>query len=217
MKKLVFLVFLLPSVALATPLKGSISSMRWQNIIADRYRLERMTNLAMVKKYIAKGKLVPVANQGAHYFVDEHLGELDTENKHYYRHARPFTREFILKFSADYHSKFSKRIKVTSLVRTEWYQRRLRRINRNAAPARNELRSAHLTGATVDISFEEMSSDEMKWIEHELKSLMRKNKLYAIKERTGGCYHIMVFPSYAKKSPPKKRPPSRKASAGQGR
>ena len=217
MRKLIFLVFLIPAAALAVPLKGSISSMKWQNIVADRYRLERMKNLAMVKKFIGNGKLVLVQSQGAHHFIDEHLGELDAENKNYYRHARTFTRDFILKFSADFHAKFGKQIKVTSLVRTEWYQARLRRVNKNAAPARDELRSSHLTGATVDISFEDMSPAEMAWIEGELKSLMRQNKLYAIKEKTGGCYHIMVFPSYAQKPAPKKGSPSPRGSADQRR
>lgn len=201
MRKLVWLIILIPAIVTAAPPRRPISSMRWQNILADRYRLERMSNLAMVKKFIAKGKLVPVAKEGAHYFIDEHIGELDAENKNYYRHARPFTRDFILKFSAD-HAKFGKPIKATSLVRTVPYQQKLRRINKNAAPATGKLRSTHLTGATVDISFEDMSPDEMKWADSELKSLMRQNKIYYIREKTGGCYHIMVFPSYSR---PKKR------------
>jgi hypothetical protein len=66
--------------------------------------------------------------------------------------------------------------------------------NPNAAPVTGDQRSAHLTGSVVDISFKDLSDAEVDWIAGRLKLAMKKNRLYAIKESHGGCFHIMVFP-----------------------
>ena len=200
------LILLISATASGAPLKGGKSSMRWQNILADRYRMERAKNLKDLKRLIAKNKLVGIPDGNAHYFLNEHLGELDAPNREYYKHARAYTRNFVLEFSGLFYARFGKKIMVTSLVRTEEYQKRLRRAgNPNAAPVRGGLRSAHLTGSVVDISFKDLSDDEISWISGWLKSAMKKNRLYAIKESRGGCFHIMVLPSYSKPTPKSKR------------
>ena len=89
------------------------------------------------------------------------------------------------------------RIKVTSVLRTEFSASRLRRRNRNASD-----QSCHRYGTTFDISwtkFDCMDTTRLVSLE-DLKNILaeviqdkrQKGRCYAIYERRQGCFHVTV-------------------------
>jgi hypothetical protein len=190
---LFILILISPMPAYAGRCKG-VSRLRCENILANRFRLKRLANLQTLKFWVKQGILVNVPDSGAHFYLDERLGERDVGNRAFYKYIRPTTRDFICKIAADFSARFGGKIKITSLVRTREYQKRLRR-NPNAAPPSGGRASTHLTGATFDLSFREMSAAEAAWTWGYLRRGMLKKRLYAIRERYGGCFHIFVFPA----------------------
>src|SRR5207253_1896776 len=64
--------------------------------------------------------------------------------------TRPGTRDLLLEIAREYHEKFGRLLPVTSLVRTERYQRRLGRVNANATHVETP---PHTTGCAFDISY----------------------------------------------------------------
>ncbi len=89
----------------------------------------------------------------------------------------------------------SYRILVTSLLRTPYTVKRLRRVNRNAVDS-----STHQFGTTFDISYTRFhNTDPSRTIhEEDLKNLLAEvlrdmrndNRCLVIFERKGGCFHI---------------------------
>ena len=66
------------------------------------------------------------------------------------------------------YNRFHQQIQVNSAVRTVKVQKKLRRHNRNAAPADGDTASSHLAGVTVDLQRRGMSKDQIRWMEHYL-------------------------------------------------
>ncbi|MDE3155045.1 MAG: hypothetical protein KGN76_08070, partial [Acidobacteriota bacterium] len=113
------------------------------------------------------------------------------------RYLRPWARLFLTRLGRQYHDRFGQRLRVTALLRTAQYQRRLAGRNGNAAPASGDDASTHLTGATLDISKRFMTYAEQRWMRRVLSQLRRRRVLYAIEEFYQPCFHVMVFRNYA--------------------
>lgn len=168
-------------------------SLRWQNLFADRDGLERLEDEEDLKRLVRAGLLVPLP-ENQHLAVDKRI---DKKGRHYfppeYRFSLPQARVFLLRLGKDHYEKFGKQLQVNSAVRTEEYQRRLRRGNRNAAKPEGEKASSHLTGATVDITKKGMSRSERKWMQKYLLVLEREGFIEVIEESLGqDVFHIMV-------------------------
>jgi uncharacterized protein YcbK (DUF882 family) len=103
---------------------------------------------------------------------------------------------FLERLSRQYRGRFGQPLRITSLVRTEDHQRNLRGRNPNAAASSGEKRSAHLTGACLDISKKGMSRAQMRWVRQVLSSLKQKGFLFAVEEFTIPNFHIMVHRDY---------------------
>ncbi len=171
-----------------------------QNRVADAEGLPRFKDGDELQSAIDNGELVRVEDTEA-YRLDMTLGEKDPEHRFRYAYVQPWTKDFIDQELAALHNEFGTRYVITSLVRTQRYQERLcgrRGRNANAICGRSGWRrSAHLTGATVDIGRIGLSEKEQTSIRKRLKELARLHKVIYIEE--GGsqlCFHIMVRPSY---------------------
>jgi hypothetical protein len=172
-----------------------------QNDLADRYRLPRFKNLDQLKAFIKAGMLVKVVNTDA-YILDPTFGEKDPDHRELYAHVQPWTKAFLDRELGTAHEKFGTRYVITSLVRTQKYQDLLcglhGRRNVNAiCGGHGWKRSAHLTGAVVDIGRLGLTAEEQTWMRRRLNVLRSHGKLVYIPE--GGqqyCFHIMVLPSY---------------------
>src|SRR5450755_3153121 len=84
------------------------------------------------------------------------------------RYCRPWTRDFVADLSTVFYRQFHAQIQVNSAVRTVKVQKKLRRRNRNAAPAEGDTASSHLAGITVDLQRRGLSKDQVHWVERYL-------------------------------------------------
>ena len=159
-----------------------------QNEQADLDDLSRMSNTAMIRRFTAAGYLVGVPSTTSTYYLHDIPAA--------YRFTRPWTLRFIRRLSTQFHARFGHRLRVTSLVRTERYQRILAIRNANATNFEGPSRSSHLSGATIDISKRLMSRAELQWMRRVLFQLREKGHIYAI-ESSQPTFHVMIYRKYA--------------------
>jgi len=103
--------------------------------------------------------------------------------------ARPESRDVLLTLANEYHAKFNRLLPVSSLVRTERYQRRLSRVNRNAT--RVDI-PPHATGMAFDISYKFMAADEQNLIMEHAARLEAEGRVEALRENRNAI-HIYTF------------------------
>lgn len=112
------------------------------------------------------------------------------------RYCRPWTREFLDDLSSAYYKQFHAQIQVNSAVRTVKVQKKLRRHNRNAAPAEGEIASSHLAGLTVDIQRRGLSPAQIKWMQNYMLPLKEQGLIEPEEERHQWVFHVMVSGRY---------------------
>ena len=95
-----------------------------------------------------------------------------------------------------YYRQFHDQIQVNSAVRTVKVQKKLRRHNRNAAPAEGETASSHLAGITVDLQRRGMTQEQIRFVEHYLFYLNALGLVEPEEERRQWVFHIMVSERY---------------------
>ena len=103
--------------------------------------------------------------------------------------VRPPPREVVLQLARAYHEQFDRLLPVSSLVRTERYQRRLSRVNRNAT--RVDI-PPHATGMAFDISYKFMAADEQNFIMERVAQLEAEGRVEALRENRNAI-HIYTF------------------------
>lgn len=170
------------------PMTATRNSPVVQNRQADRDDLSRMRNRAMIHRLTNAGYLERVRAQTEHYYLRSVPPA--------YRYLRPWSKTLLERLSQQFHARFHKRLRVTSLVRSVARQRELAKRNGNAAAATGPRRSSHLTGATLDISKSNMTLSEKQWIRQVLRSLRSGGYVYAIEEFQQPVFHVMVYRSY---------------------
>src|SRR4030081_3818830 len=112
------------------------------------------------------------------------------------RYCRPWTRDFVDDLSEAYYRQFPAQIQVNSAVRTVKGQKKLRRHNRNAAPAEGDTASSHLAGVTVDLQRRGMTKEEIRFVERYLFYLNALSLVEPEEERRHWCFHVMVSNHY---------------------
>jgi hypothetical protein len=113
------------------------------------------------------------------------------------RFCRPWTRDFVQDISQAYYHRFHEQIQVNSAVRTVKGQKKLRRHNRNAAPAEGDTASSHLAGLTVDLQRRGMTQEQIQWMEQYLFYMKAVGLVEPEEERHQWVFHIMVSGRYA--------------------
>lgn len=151
-----------------------------QTRVSQETGLTRIKNDRELQEMVKSGALVPL--EGVR--VDPRL----PTNR---RYVRPWTRDVISALSAEFSARFSTPLTVTSAVRPESVQRRLRRWNRNAAPATV---SSHPTGTTVDVTRRGMTQEQVRFVEDALLNLAMLNRVIVLEEKRQPCFHIFVIP-----------------------
>lgn len=188
--------FLFTGTAQAVSLRGSSQSLDKQARMARRLHLPLIKNVAQINRMLTNGQLRELPRQGETFYLDDQIGECDPMHAHLYRTASPAVVKFLSLFSREFYDKFDHhRLKVTSLTRTVEYQKMLKNpkskcYNANAVAA---TRSAHITGAAIDISHKELTAGERRWMRNRLAKLKREHWLEPEEEQHQPCFHIMVF------------------------
>ncbi len=184
-------------------LKGSPDKLAEQNRLADDYDLTRMSSPTVIRRLVRSGSLVQIPHRGYGYYIDRRLGRGYARRDVLY-YARPWVKKFLQREGGRYAERFDgARLKVSSLVRTEGYQERLRTRNVNAAPGTDDdTRSPHLTGAAVDISKKGMTRRQLAWMREHLVALQEQGWIIATEEMATNAFHVFVQPDFGKPTPP---------------
>jgi hypothetical protein len=99
--------------------------------------------------------------------------------------------------SKSYYRQFHAQMQLNSAVRTVKVQQRLRRHNRNAAPAEGDTASSHLAGITVDLQRRGMTKEQLRFVERYLFYLNALGLVEPEEERRHWCFHVMVSDKYS--------------------
>jgi|HubBroStandDraft_6_1064221.scaffolds.fasta_scaffold123637_3 hypothetical protein len=169
--------------------RPSHESLLVQNAEIDRLDLPRIQNDTELEALKADGSLLPIVpNEGLRIEPS-----LDPSR----RYCRPWTLQFVNDLSQAYYNRFHDKIQVNSAVRTVKVQKKLRRHNRNAAPADGDTASSHLAGVTVDLQRRGLSKEQIVWMEHYLFYMKALGLVEPEEERRHWCFHIMVSGHYS--------------------
>jgi len=169
--------------------RPSHDSLLRQNEEIDRIELPRIQDDDELEALKAANALVPIRESAT--VKIEH--SLDPAR----RYCRPWTRDFVEDLSQAYYKQFHAQIQVNSAVRTVKVQKKLRRHNRNAAPAEGETASSHLAGITVDLQRRGMTKEQVRFVERYLFYLRELGLVEPEEERRHWCFHVMVSDRYA--------------------
>jgi len=169
--------------------RPSRDSLLRQNAEIDRLDLPRIQNDFELQRLVADDELVPIVPSRSLRIAPQ----LDPDR----RYCRPWTRDFLQDLSEAYYDEFHDQIQVNSAVRTVVVQKKLRRHNRNAAPADGDTASSHLAGITVDIQRRGMSRAQIKWMEAYLMPLRDQGLIEPEEERRQWVFHVAVSGRYA--------------------
>ncbi len=168
--------------------RPSHDSLVRQNEEIDRLDLPRIQDDAQLEALKASGALVPIE-------ASESL-KIEPSLDPSRRYCRPWTRDFVTDLSEVYYRQFHAQIQLNSAVRTVKVQKKLRRRNRNAAPAEGDTASSHLAGITVDLQRRGMTMDQMRFVERYLFYLNALGLVEPEEERRHWCFHVMVSDRY---------------------
>jgi hypothetical protein len=168
--------------------RPSRESLLLQNQEIDRLELPRIQDDAELEQLKAHEDLVPIIASPTLRFDPR----LDPDR----RYCRPWTRDFVDDLSQAYYKQFHGQIQVNSAVRTVKIQKKLRRHNRNAAPAEGEIASSHLAGVTIDIQRRGLSREQIMWVQNYMLPLKEQGLIEPEEERHQWVFHVMVSDRY---------------------
>jgi hypothetical protein len=169
--------------------RPSHESLLLQNAEVDRLELPRIQDDAELQALKDDGSLLPI--------VSSESLKIEPSLDRSRRYCRPWTLSFVNDLSVAYYNRFHQQIQLNSAVRTVKVQKKLRRHNRNAAPAEGDTASSHLAGVTIDLQRRGMTQDQIHWMEHYLFYMKALGLVEPEEERRHWCFHIMVSGHYS--------------------
>ena len=167
---------------------GSHEMLVTENVKLDALELPRIEDEEQLELLEDSGDLVPI-DETRSLKVAANLNA----NR---RYCRAWTRDFADDFADAFYAQFHKPIQINSAVRTEDQQKKLRRVNRNAAPEIGDTASTHLTGVTLDISKRGLTRKEHDWINQYFLPIRDAGMIDPIEERRQPVFHVVVFEGY---------------------
>jgi hypothetical protein len=102
---------------------------------------------------------------------------------------RPEALKIMEEVASAYHRQFNRPLPISSLMRPEQYQHKLRRVNRNAVLIETP---PHSTGLAFDIDYRYMGGTEQTFVMNELARIKREGRIEVIRERNAN-YHVFAF------------------------
>ena len=169
-------------------MKGTHEILVHQNQMAVSDGLERVQNDMQLASMRRTGLLVALPDDDTMYPND-----VLPLNR---RYARPWTVRFLRDMARAHATRFGTPLIVTSAVRTVEFQRRLVRVNGNAAPPTGDIASPHLYGQAIDLAKRGMSLTEITWMRAYLTPLENDGKIDVEEEFQQACFHISVYRRY---------------------
>lgn len=170
-------------------LKGSPESQMRQNQEADRNGLSRIADSGELELFKENGLLIKIPETPG-IKIDPRLDEQ-------FHVVRPWTAKFLSDLGRKFKKRFKANLQINSATRTIVYQEHLAERNKNAAPVTGNTRSAHLTGAAIDLAKKPLTRKQKQWLRTELKELEKKGLIEATEEHFQAVFHVMVFMNYS--------------------
>jgi hypothetical protein len=125
-------------------------------------------------------------------------------------YARPAALAMLKEIAHTYREKFNRHLPVTSLVRTDEYQRQLNSVNPNATLIET---APHTTGLAFDIYYHFMTKAEQEFVMSDLARLEDAGRVEALRELRD---HFHVF-AFAEGRPPDEKLVQAQIKEGEGR
>ncbi len=179
-------------------MKGSHDILVHQNLMAVADGLERVQNDSQLAD-MRRLKLIVALPDDDSVYPNDAL----PLNR---RFARPWTVRFVRDMARAHSARFGTPLIVTSAVRTVEFQRRLVRVNGNAAPPTGDIASPHLYGQAIDIAKGGMSLTEIMWMRAYLTPVQNDGKIDVEEEFQQACFHVSVYRRYLGEPPARQRP-----------
>lgn len=154
-----------------------------QNETIDQQHLARVRDEKELKNLVQAGNLVAPVTSGA--MVIAHSLPVNR------RYVLPQVNSFLGQLSGEFYEQFGKPLVLTSAIRPVVVQKKLRRYNRNAAPAEGELASSHEAGCTIDLGRAGLTRAQTKYLEMRLIYYQAMGRV--IVEQESKCFHIMTL------------------------
>ena len=155
-------------------------SMLKQNAEADRLRLARIKNRAMLQELISDGELIPLPESSA----------ITSSVPPWRAYLRSWAASELLSIAQDYQAATAHPIRVDSAVRPLDVQKRLLRWNRAAAPVKGPTASVHPAGIAFDLQRNGLTRAQRQWLEFHLWYLQALGRVIVEEERN--CFHIVA-------------------------
>ncbi len=155
---------------------STAGSLQAQNEEADRLHLPRIKNNDELRELVQDGELVPIRN-------------VRTSLKHEHATLRPWAESELEALAAQ--SPFP--LTVSSAVRTQRDQARLRRWNHNAAATMGPEASVHPTGIAFDVAKKRLTNAQQQWLRWHLFYLQALGRVIVEEEFRQSCFHVVVI------------------------
>lgn len=153
---------------------------------ASSFNIPLINDYKSLDLLVSDGQLIEVPEEGNGYILQK------------LTYSRPVLHPEALtimnEISDLFFSETSKKLSISSLTRTMHTQKKLSRVNSNAAIGE----SAHAYGAAFDISYSQYNGVRGRNFTYEKKlqeildSLVEEGKIYYIKEKSQPCFHVTV-------------------------
>jgi len=167
------------------PLYGSHENLLHQNKMAIQEGLPSIHSDQDLAILVARGELVSIPASST-LLIAQQL----PMNR---RYCKAWTASFLSDLSVAYNKQFKKVLIVDSAVRTEIFQKKLERINKNAAAVEGDSASPHLKGIAVDINKRNFTDAELDWMRSYLAEQIFYGRIDVEEEFQQKCFHISVY------------------------
>lgn len=153
---------------------------------AASFHIPLITDFNLMDQLIADGKLIEVPEEGEGFLVQKLTYSRSV--------LTPEAFGILTEISNLFFTETSKRLSISSMTRTMQTQKKLSKVNSNAALGE----SAHAYGAAFDISYSQY--DNVKGRNHSYEKLVQRilddmvaeGKIYYIKEKSQPCFHVTI-------------------------
>ncbi len=169
------------------PLKGSVEAMRHQNALIDALGFPRVKTEKDIELLRLAGKVVRVPDFGKTYYLSPKM-------RRGVRFLYPHAKRYMECVGEDYHNRFHKRFKITTLARTVQIQNRLKRLRISSANANEgETQSTHLACISFDISLKGMTEKEISFLTERFVHDRADGRVDVFLELWSRNFHVTVF------------------------
>ena len=153
---------------------------------AQSFDIPLILNYEQMDSLILANKLIPVPEENEMFKIQK------------LTHSKAFLNEtaftILNEISSKFYTETQQQLSISSLTRTLESQKKLTRVNSNAAKGE----SSHAYGASFDISYSKYGEKQGRNYANErvlqalLDQMVEEGKIYYIKERRQPCFHVTV-------------------------